>query len=108
MDSPRERSRRGRGGACPQKVRAVPQRPHGAHVDALRPRLLLALHRGLAQPEAGVPAVPLQLHDVQAGLRVPQRLLACCRPSDGLIVLLWPYRGWALATGTSNSVSSEV
>ena len=79
MEGARGRSRCGRGGACPQEVRAVPERPHGAHLDALRPRLLLALHRGLAQPEAGVPAVPLRLHDLKAGLRVPQRLLAPCR-----------------------------
>ena len=99
MESPGGSSRRGRGGACPQEVRAVPQRPDGAHLDALRPRLLLALHRGLAQPEAGVPAVPLQLHDVKAGLRVPQRLLARCGCPDGLIALLRPRSGRALARG---------
>ena len=79
MEGPGGRSRRGWGGARPPEVRAVPERPDGAHLNALRPRLLLALHRGLAQPEAGVPALPLRLHDVQAGLRVPQRLLARCR-----------------------------
>ena len=33
MEGPGGRSRRGRGGARPPEVRAVPQRPHGAHLD---------------------------------------------------------------------------
>ncbi len=63
-------------GAQPQEVRAVPERQDVPHSHALRPRLLLALHRRLAQPEAGMPAVPVSLHDLGACLRVPQRLLA--------------------------------
>ena len=78
MEGPRWRGRRGQRGARPPQVRAVPERAHGTHLDALRPCLLLALHRGLAQPEAGVPAVPLQLHNLEAGLCVPQRLLVRC------------------------------
>lgn len=65
-----------RGCACAQEVRAVPERAHIPDGHALRPRLLLALHCGLAQPEARVPALPLHLHYIGPCLRVPQRFLA--------------------------------
>ena len=59
-------------GAQPQEVCAVPERQDVPHRHALRPRVLLALHRRLAQPEAGVSAVPVRLHNIGACLRVPQ------------------------------------
>lgn len=61
-----------RRGAKPQEVCAVPERQDVPHSHALRPCVLLALHRRLAQPETGVPAVPVGLHDIGACLRVLQ------------------------------------
>ena len=81
MEDCSEPCRGWRRGAQPQEVRAVPERQDVPHSHALRPRVLLALHRRLAQPEARVPAVPVGLHDLRARLRVPQRLLARRLPS---------------------------
>ena len=70
----------GRGGgprrAAAPALRAVPECARGAGRDALRPRVLLALHRRLAQPEARVPALPLALLHGGPCVRLPQRLLS--------------------------------
>lgn len=67
---------RGVGGRVAEAaLRAVPGRARRADRGALRPRVLLGLHRGLAQPEARVPAVPRAVRHRRAGVRVQWRLL---------------------------------
>ena len=67
---------RGVGGrAAEAALRAVPGRARRADRDALRPRVLLGLHRGLAQPEARVPAVPRAVRHRRPRVRVQRRLL---------------------------------
>ena len=82
MEGLHESCRGWRGGTQPQEVCALPERQDIPHSNALRPRVLLALHCRLAQPEAGVPIVPVRLHNLGARLRVPQRLLARTLPDD--------------------------